>query len=97
MAAGLPILASDIAICREICGDAAVYFLPSDARDLADKIMWLRSNPELRQGLKKAGTRRALELFDWDTHVQKLLTLIHRTGWDALNLETNAPRIPAQN
>jgi glycosyltransferase involved in cell wall biosynthesis len=32
MAHGLPVIASDIPVNREICGDAAVYFDPSEAR-----------------------------------------------------------------
>ena len=97
MAAGLPILASDIAICREICGDAAVYFSPSNARDLADQIVLLRGNPELRKRLHEAGIKRARELFNWDDHVQRLLRLIHRVGKNSLSLETHVPRIRAQN
>jgi glycosyltransferase involved in cell wall biosynthesis len=35
MAAGVPVVATDVPIHREICGDAAMYFQPGDFEDLA--------------------------------------------------------------
>jgi len=76
MASGLPIIASDIPICREICGDAAVYFSPLDPSDLAEKIAALRKNPDLRRRLGQVGRKRAETHFDWKDHVRRLIEII---------------------
>src|SRR2546427_4406302 len=65
MASGLPVLAADIPICREICGEAAIYFNPLNAEDLAQRIITLRDNPERRKELGALGRKRAIEQFEW--------------------------------
>lgn len=76
MTVGLPIIASDIPICREICGEAAVYFSPQDPLALVQQVILLRNDPDLRKQLGEAGRRRAMELFDWDHHVDRLVKLV---------------------
>ncbi len=83
MATGLPVLASDIPLCREICGEAALYFNPFDAQDLAEKIVRLQREPHLRLQLGEAGRKRAEMHFDWNDHVQRLVRLIEEVGVDA--------------
>ena len=80
MASGLAILASDVPLCREICGDAAVYFSPLDPNDLADKVVSMQINPDRREELGKLGRERSMELFDWKDHVKRLLDLIDKTA-----------------
>src|SRR3989449_6075381 len=80
MASGLPVLAADIPICREICGEAAIYFNPLNAEDLAQRIITLRDNPERRKELGALGRKRAIEQFDWRDHVKRLLELIDMTA-----------------
>ena len=79
MASGLPVVAADIPICREICGEAAVYFNPLDADDLAQQIMRMRDDPKRRRELAALGRKRAIEQFDWNDHVKRLLELIEMT------------------
>jgi glycosyltransferase involved in cell wall biosynthesis len=38
MAMGMPIVTTDLSFAREVCGDAASYFEPMNARDAAHKI-----------------------------------------------------------
>lgn len=45
----LPIVASDLDFNREVAGDAALYFHPHDAEDMAEKIFDLYSHRELRE------------------------------------------------
>jgi glycosyltransferase involved in cell wall biosynthesis len=80
MASGLPIIASDIPICREICGDAAVYFSPLDPNELAEKILMLRSNPGLRRQLGEIGRKRAETHFDLKDHVRRLVEIIEQVA-----------------
>lgn len=83
MASGLPVLASDIPVCREICGDAALYFNPCDVQDLANKILRLKNDPHLQLQLGEIGHKRAKTHFDWDEHVRRLIALIEEVGADA--------------
>lgn len=76
MATELPIITSDIPIHREICGEAAVYFSPLSPKDLVDKILLLRGDPDLRRRLGQIGRKRAEERFDWKDHVRRLVEII---------------------
>ena len=76
MATGLPIVASDLSICREICGEAAVYFNPLDPADLAEKIVLLKNQPGLRRRLGQYGRKRAETEFNWDDHVRGFVEMI---------------------
>ncbi len=58
MKMGLPILTSDLKFAREVCGDAALYFDPVDARDIAKKIVYLHENPEHQARMKAKGYKR---------------------------------------
>ena len=80
MASGLPVIASDIPICREICGEAALYFNPWEPGELSEKILLLSQNPALRQRLAEAGRARAELHFNWVDHVKRLIELFERTG-----------------
>ena len=78
MASGLLVLASDIPLCREICGEAALYFSPLDPTELADKILRLKQDPELRRRLSQRGRQRAESGFRWKTHAEDLLRTFDR-------------------
>lgn len=82
MASGLPIIASDIPICREICGEAAVYFSPLESSDLAEKILLLWNNADLRRRLGQLGRKRAETYFDWKHHVRRLVEIIEWVAAD---------------
>jgi glycosyltransferase involved in cell wall biosynthesis len=73
MAEGLPIVASDTAVNRELCGDAAVYFSPLSAEDLAQQVRALARDPALLGKLRAAGRERAATLFMWHGHVRRIL------------------------
>ncbi|MGA6983314.1 MAG: glycosyltransferase family 1 protein [Candidatus Sulfotelmatobacter sp.] len=74
MASGLPVIASDLAVHREICGDAALYFPCFSPEDLAHRIMQVSSSDGRRQEMREMGLRRS-EDFSWDKHVDQLLQL----------------------
>src|SRR5262249_10925390 len=80
MASGLPIIASDIPVHREICDEAAVYFSALDPQDLADKILTLRGNAELRERLGGVGRARAEARFSWGSHVQRLVKILEEAA-----------------
>jgi glycosyltransferase involved in cell wall biosynthesis len=72
MAAGLPVLAADVPINRELCGDAALYFSPFDDADCARQLAAVMGDAELRGGLAQRGLERA-EQFQWSAHARTLV------------------------
>jgi glycosyltransferase involved in cell wall biosynthesis len=74
MSSGLPVVASDLPVHREICGDAAVYFPRFDPDTLAERVIRVQESPELTQTLSLNGRRRAQD-FSWGEHVGRLIAL----------------------
>ena len=71
-----PILTSDLSFATGICGNAAYYFDPIDAEDIANKIVDLASNLSLQKQLIKNGLEQ-LKTFDTaKVRAQKYLQII---------------------
>jgi glycosyltransferase involved in cell wall biosynthesis len=65
MAAGCPCAVSNIPVVKEVCGEAAAYFDPTNASDMADTIELVLSDASVRATLVAAGRERAAQ-FTWD-------------------------------
>jgi glycosyltransferase involved in cell wall biosynthesis len=65
MHAGTPVLASDIAVLHEVCGDAARFADPFDVASIAAALADLGGVPPLREALRRRGTARAAQ-FSWE-------------------------------
>lgn len=72
MATGLPIVAADVAVNREICGDAAIYFPPFDEVACAAAIQKVAEDALLRERLRVEAQARA-KTFTWEKHVSELV------------------------
>ena len=72
MASGLPILAADTPVNREICGQAAIYFAPDDDRALAAELKRLYQNPAELVALSRSSARRGRD-FDWNSAAKETL------------------------
>jgi glycosyltransferase involved in cell wall biosynthesis len=72
MASGLPVVASDLAVHREICGDAGVYFPRFSSEELAENIARIVQSPEKAKLMAEAGRERSRQ-FSWKAHVERLL------------------------
>jgi glycosyltransferase involved in cell wall biosynthesis len=74
MASGLPVVASDLDVHREICGSAAQYFPRFDPDSLAERIVQVCESPSLSARMRASGLSRSQD-FSWDKHVEQLLSL----------------------
>jgi len=74
MASGTPVIASDLAVHREICGAAATYFPRFSPEDIAELVIQTSKSPEKTATMRDAGIVRS-QAFSWDKHVERLLIL----------------------
>jgi glycosyltransferase involved in cell wall biosynthesis len=74
MAAGLPIVAADVPINRELCGEAALYFSPFDADDCTNKIRLLGHDPTARADLVRNAALQ-VQRYSWLKHRATLLNM----------------------
>ena len=74
MAAGVPLVAADIPVFREIAADAAFYADPHDPAQLAGAMAAALQDPAARETLVKRGRERLRE-FTWDRTANRLITL----------------------
>jgi glycosyltransferase involved in cell wall biosynthesis len=65
MACGVPVLASSIPCLMEVCGNSAVYADPGDSYDIADKLLKLLSDENLRKTMSEKGLAHT-EGFRWE-------------------------------
>jgi len=78
MSCGCPVLASNAASIPEICGDAALYFDPFNAVELANLLMDVSNQPDLHDHFVKKGRERAAE-FTWNKAAYQLLKHLTET------------------
>lgn len=78
MTLGCPVLVSDAASLPEVCGDAALYFDPSNERDIADKIQLFMRDVSLQSRLRTLGRAQA-ERFSWDRTTHEVLSFTEHT------------------
>jgi glycosyltransferase involved in cell wall biosynthesis len=74
MACGLPIVASDLPVHREICGKAAVYFPRFSPQVLAERVVQLDQSLGLREELSDAALKRSRD-FSWRDHLDQIVGL----------------------
>lgn len=76
LAAGLPVLGSDLGGISELLSDGAgIVFKPADANDLAEKMIWLIENKNSLSALADAGKRKALA-FKVENYIKELEELM---------------------
>src|SRR5262249_14190524 len=76
MASGLPIVASDLAVHREVTAGSACFFPRFSPEQLAGCGLRLATDSERRETLSAAGKQRSFD-FSWRAHVSKLIELAH--------------------
>lgn len=79
-AAGVPLLASDIPVLREVCGDAAHYAAPDDPDAWARGIAEIAADPARRAELARRARQRAAA-FSWARSAAEHARVFHLSGW----------------
>jgi glycosyltransferase involved in cell wall biosynthesis len=79
MSCGLPIVASELAVHREVCQDAALYAPCFSPEVFAQHVAELAQQPELAARMSARGLARA-QNFSWRKHVDELLTIAADLG-----------------
>jgi glycosyltransferase involved in cell wall biosynthesis len=72
MGSGVPVITSDLPICREVCKDAALFSPPGDSIHFADQIRKVSQSPELHREMSKRGLTRSAD-FSWKDTAIKLV------------------------
>jgi glycosyltransferase involved in cell wall biosynthesis len=74
MASGLPVIASDLAVHREVCGDAALYFKTFSPELLAETVCRVAQTPDLFRKMSERGLERSRD-FSWKDHIAQVISL----------------------
>ncbi|RYF34939.1 MAG: glycosyltransferase, partial [Cytophagaceae bacterium] len=72
MASGCPVIASDIPVLREVCGEAASYFPPRDAAALATLMQMHWDAPQRSVSMRAAAAARVAR-FTWKESARALM------------------------
>ncbi len=72
MAEGLPVIASDLPVLREVGGDAALWFDPLDLHSIAGALSTVATRPEMLPQMAAAGIEQASQ-FSWDRVARETL------------------------
>jgi glycosyltransferase involved in cell wall biosynthesis len=73
-ATGTPAIVSNVSSIPEIAGDAAELVNPIDVQNIADAMIKLSRNEELKQAYREKG-KRQLEKFNWEKCARETLEL----------------------
>ena len=78
MTQGCPVLITRCSSLPEICGDAASYVDPDNEQDLAEALIALDTNVDLRRQLREKGKAQAAR-FSWDRSARVYLNALEET------------------
>ena len=80
MAAGLPVIASDFPLWREILEQARCGVLvdPQDPQAIADAMQWILDHPEEAAAMGRRGRAAVEDRYNWEAESEKLIALYER-------------------
>jgi glycosyltransferase involved in cell wall biosynthesis len=94
MASGVPVVASDLAVHQEVCGEAARYFSRFSPEGLAETVAQVSMSPEKLRRMSSIGLERSSR-FSWKTHVEKIIKLCRSLTTSALRA-TDVGQAPSE-
>lgn len=80
MSAGIPVIASDFPLWKEIVEGSGCGLLvnPLDPEAIAEAIKWLLENPEKAETMGKRGRKAIEECYNWDKESVKLISFYRK-------------------
>jgi glycosyltransferase involved in cell wall biosynthesis len=78
MKSEVPVLTSEKTSMEEAAGDAALYFNPNDHQNMADKMMLIYKDENLRNRLIEKGKSKA-EKYNWEESAELFWECILKT------------------
>jgi glycosyltransferase involved in cell wall biosynthesis len=89
MAAGCPVVCSDIPVLREIYGDAALYFNPYDVKDMAEKIKKVINDKQIGNKLINKGLKQ-VKKYSWQKMAMETLEVYKNLRHSSENLVSHS-------
>ena len=82
MSCGLPVVATDTAGYKEVVDDGVTGYILKDRKPetMAEKILELLGDSNLRASMGRAGRERVLELYDWEKNITIMETLYKKVS-----------------
>jgi glycosyltransferase involved in cell wall biosynthesis len=77
-AMGLPVIASDFPLWKELVGDCGILVSPEKPNDIAQAVKWILCNPNLSREMGERGRKRVLDQWNWEIESKSLISLYHR-------------------
>jgi len=77
----VPVTCSNTSSLPEVCDDAALYFDPKNPQEMAEMILKILKNPELRQELIENGEKN-LQRFSWKAMTRQILDIYNKVCED---------------
>lgn len=77
MAFGCPVLASDIPVLHEVCGDVALYFTPTSPDNIRDCLLKYISMSDIAKANMIDKGRKRAAMFSWTVSAQNLLHAVN--------------------
>jgi hypothetical protein len=80
MAAGLPVIASDFSLWREIVDGSGCGLLvdPMDPEAIAEAMQWILEHPAESEAMGRRGRQAVKERYNWEQEAKKLIRLYRR-------------------
>lgn len=78
LAAGKAVIAPDIPSIKEVFGDTELIFVKKDLSDLAEKMLFLLKNEELRLELSSKAKEKVFNNFQWKNNAEKILEVMQQ-------------------
>ena len=86
MAMGLPTVAFDTPVNREILGDLGIYAELDNSVSLAEKLEMILSNEDLARNLSKKLREKAVDVYSWQATGEKLMD-VYQKVWERMNIK----------